>query len=59
MTTPLERLADFSCGHSCVLAKPRGQATNGPCRCLSGLDVIQRLRVREVLAILRNLAGVA
>lgn len=51
-------LAALSCGHSCVLAKPRGMATNGPCRCLDGLDdPHRRARVRRAIALTRGLAG--
>ena len=60
MTLPdADRLAALSCGHSCVLAKPRGMATNGPCHCLDGLTLDQRVRVREALEALRKMAGVA
>lgn len=58
MTLPdADRLAALSCGHSCALAKPRGMATNGPCHCLDGLTLDQRVRVREALSILRKIAG--
>lgn len=26
------------CGHSCVIDKPKGMATNGPCHCLEPLE---------------------
>jgi len=55
--TDIDQLAALSCGHSCALAKPRGMATNGPCHCLDGLTLDQRVRVREALALLRKLAG--
>ena len=43
--TDIDHLAALSCGHSCVLAKPTGMATNGPCRCLDGLSMERRVRV--------------
>lgn len=54
-----EELTVLGCGnHGCVVAKPRGQGTNGGCHCLPReLPISDRIRLRRVLQILRTLAG--
>ena len=41
--------------NAALKAEPRN---NGPCFCLSGLDTIARLRVRQALAILHRAASI-
>jgi len=54
-----DELTVLGCGnHGCVVAKPKGMGTNGPCRCLPReLPISDRIRLRRVLQILRTLAG--
>jgi hypothetical protein len=50
----MSELAQLSCGHSCVVAKPEGMATNGGCRCLRDLPDEQRRRVHRALMLYRQ-----
>jgi len=46
-----------SCGHSCVVARPTGMATNGPCHCLDGLPRDKRTRVQHALVYYQGQIG--
>jgi hypothetical protein len=40
----------LGCGSSsCYIEKPKGQATNGPCRCFDGLSTKDQLRIKKAL----------
>ncbi len=43
-----------SCGNSCVIARPKGMATNGPCHCLDGLSPSDRVRIRAAFVFYRE-----
>lgn len=50
----MSELAQLSCGHSCVVAKPEGMATNGGCYCLEDIkDHGKRRRVQQALFLYR------
>ncbi len=43
-----------SCGNSCVLAKPQGMATNGPCHCLDDVPRPLRSHVQRMVLLGRH-----
>ncbi len=47
-----ERLGCAS--NNCLLEKPSGQGTNGPCTCLTGLTQTQKIRIRKYIQRLKN-----
>lgn len=53
-----EDLADMACGHSCMIASPRGMATNGGCHCLEGVvDHELRRKIHRALQRYRRLVN--
>jgi len=55
----LEALRTAGCmSHSCRIMPPRGQGTNGPCRCLDGMDPERRRALGHALAQVRLALGV-
>jgi hypothetical protein len=53
-----QELAKLSCGDTSCLIWPssmaRGQTTNGGCRCFSGLPQQDRVRVQQIVLLLKN-----
>jgi hypothetical protein len=49
-------LHELSCGHSCIIAAPRGMATNGPCH-HADFREMDRAEYRKVIQALRLYRG--
>jgi hypothetical protein len=51
----MENLSDSGCSSSmCLLVKPKGQGTNGPCQCFHGIKPKQRLKILDYINYLRE-----